>query len=149
VNESGGGATNPMPNISAYAASKAAVVRMTETLALELEAHHITVNAVAPGALNTPLQDQLLAAGPDVVGESLYKRILAVREGGGAPLEVGAGLCVFLGSAASDGINGRLISAVWDDWRDLPNHGDELTKSDVYTLRRIVPKDRGFTWGDV
>ncbi len=37
VNLSGGGATNPMPNISAYAASKAAVVRLTETLALELQ----------------------------------------------------------------------------------------------------------------
>ena len=65
VNLSGGGATSPLPNISAYAASKSAVVRMTETLAGELAAHKITVNAVAPGALNTPLQDELLAAGPD------------------------------------------------------------------------------------
>src|SRR5205814_10693524 len=36
INLSGGGATNPLPNISAYAASKAAVVRLTETLAEEL-----------------------------------------------------------------------------------------------------------------
>lgn len=149
INLSGGGATNPLPNISAYAASKAAVVRMTETLAGEVEAHNISVNAVAPGALNTPLQDQLLQAGADVVGEKLYRKILEVRDGGGAPLELGASLCVFLASSASDGINGRLISAQWDDWRDLPNHLGELGKSDVYTLRRIVPKERGFSWGDV
>ena len=35
VQLSGGGATNPLPRISAYAASKAAIVRFAETLALE------------------------------------------------------------------------------------------------------------------
>lgn len=150
VNLSGGGATNPLPNISAYAASKAAVVRMTETLAGELADHNVAVNAVAPGALNTPLQDELLAAGPAVVGEKLYNKIKAVRhEDKGAPLETGAALCVFLGSDASDGITGRLISAVWDDWRDLPNHLGDLDGSDIYTLRRIIPLERGHDWGEV
>ena len=149
VNLSGGGATSPLPNISAYAASKAAVVRMTETLAGEVAQHGITVNAVAPGALNTSLQDQLLEAGPGVVGEKLYEKIKQVRDGSaGAPLEMGAALCVFLGSDASAGITGKLISAVWDDWRDLPNHLEELG-GDVYTLRRIIPKDRGYSWGEV
>ena len=49
---------------------------------------------------------------------------------------------------ASDGITGRLISAVWDDWRDWPNHLDDLRKSDAYTLRRVTGRDRGFKWGD-
>ncbi len=57
---SGGGATNPLPNISAYAASKAAVVRLMETLAEELKPHGIDVNAVAPGALKT----RMIAGGP-------------------------------------------------------------------------------------
>jgi hypothetical protein len=35
---------------------------------------------------------------------------------------------------------------VWDPWPSLPGRRDELGKSDVYTLRRIVPKDRGLTW---
>jgi NAD(P)-dependent dehydrogenase (short-subunit alcohol dehydrogenase family) len=149
VNLSGGGATSPLPNISAYAASKAAVVRMSETLAGELKDFNITVNAVAPGALNTSLQDQLLDAGPDVVGEKIYNSIKRVRETGGAPMDKGAALCVFLGSAASDSISGRLLSAIWDDWGNLPNHVDDLTDSDVYTLRRIIPNERGFTWGEV
>src|SRR5262249_38321845 len=65
INLSGGGATAPLPRISAYAASKAAVVRLTETLAEELKECHVDVNAIAPGALNTRLLDEVLAAGPD------------------------------------------------------------------------------------
>jgi NAD(P)-dependent dehydrogenase (short-subunit alcohol dehydrogenase family) len=57
VNLSGGGATAPLPRFSAYAASKAAVVRFTETLAEELADAHVDVNAIAPGALNTRLLD--------------------------------------------------------------------------------------------
>ena len=76
VNLSGGGATAPLPRLSAYAASKAAVVRFTETLAEELRGTGIDMNAVAPGALNTRLLDEVLAAGPDKVGKSFYDRAL-------------------------------------------------------------------------
>ena len=144
---SGGGATKPMPNLSAYAASKAAVVRFGETLAEEVKDRGIDVNAVAPGALNTRLLDEILAAGPEAVGQAFYEASLRQKESGGTPLSHGADLCVFLGSSASDGITGRLISAVWDPWRDLPGHLADLEASDVYTLRRIVPADRGYPWG--
>ena len=59
----------------------------------------------------------------------------------------GADLAVFLGSAASDGITGKLLSAVWDPWAALPVHRADLDRTDVYTLRRITPADRGFDWG--
>jgi len=49
-------------------------------------------------------------------------------------------------SSASDGISGRLISAVWDRWPELASHREELCQSDVYTLRRIIPQDRGLKW---
>ena len=148
VNLSGGGATNPLPRLSAYAASKAAVVRMTETLALEARDHHIDVNAVAPGALNTRLLDEVLEAGPEIVGESFFERMEKIKAEGGTPLEKGADLCVYLGSAKSDGISGKLISAMWDPWADLAQYGEDLDGTDVYTLRRIIPKDRGMDWGD-
>lgn len=147
VQLSGGGATSPLPRISAYAVSKAAIVRFVETLAEEARADHIDINAIAPGALNTRLLDEVLAAGPDKVGQEFYARSLKQKAQGGAPLEKGVELAAFLGSAASDGITGKLISAVWDPWESLPEHADDLQRTDVYTLRRIVPKDRGLTWG--
>ena len=147
INISGGGATNPLPRFSAYAASKAAVVRFSETIAEEVRPFHIDVNAVAPGALNTRLLDEVLEAGPTVVGENFYKRAIEQKERGGAPLNRGADLCVFLAAAVSDGITGKLISAVWDPWEKLPDYQQQL-QSDIYTLRRIIPKDRGQDWGD-
>lgn len=145
---SGGGATNPLPRISAYAVSKAAVVRFVETLAEEVRGHGIDVNAIAPGALNTRLLDEVLAAGPEKVGEEFFRKSLKQKESGGAPLEAGADLATFLASDNSDGITGRLISAMWDNWARWGEHIQELNSSDVYTLRRIVGRDRGFTWGD-
>jgi 3-oxoacyl-[acyl-carrier protein] reductase len=144
INLSGGGATAPLPRISAYAASKAAIVRLTETFAEELRDAHIDVNAIAPGALNTRLLDEVLAAGPEKVGQDFYDRAIKQHDQGGAPLEKGAALVTFLASAASDGITGRLLSALWDDWANLPEKRDQL--GDIYTLRRIVPEDRGLKW---
>ena len=146
VQLSGGGATNPLPRLSAYAASKAAIVRFAESLALEVQDDGIDVNSVAPGALNTRMMAELIAAGPEAVGAGFYERMKKIADDGATPLETGAALAVFLASAASDGITGRLLSAVWDPWADLPARRDELRKSDVYTLRRIVPSDRGLQW---
>jgi 3-oxoacyl-[acyl-carrier protein] reductase len=118
VNLSGGGATGPRPNFSAYAASKTAVVRLTETLAGELEG--IDVNAIAPGPLPTDMLDAVIAAGYEQVEPMSFERATA--------------LAVFLGSAASDGITGRLIAAQWDDWETLR----PPLPADLYTLRRVV-----------
>lgn len=147
VQLSGGGATAPLPRLSAYAASKAAVVRFAETLAEEVRDDGIDVNAIAPGALNTRLLAEVLEAGPEQVGSSFYERALQQRESGGTPLERGAALAVFLASAASDGITGKLLSAPWDAWEGLSDHAAQLAASDVYTLRRIVPADRGLDFG--
>lgn len=143
---SGGGATNPLPNISAYAASKAAVVRLMETLAEELRPFHVDVNAIAPGALATRLVDEVLAAGPEKVGAAFYEKNKQWKEKGATPLALGAGLAVYLASNESDGITGKLLSAQWDPWKSLHEHHDDLAKSDIYCLRRIVPEDRGKKW---
>jgi len=145
---SGGGATNPLPNISAYAASKAAVVRLMETLAEELKPHHIDVNAIAPGPLATRFVDDVLAAGPAKVGRALYEKNKQWKEKGATSPALGASLAVYLASAASDGITGKLISAQWDPWNTLHEHREELASSDIYCLRRIVPEDRGKIWNN-
>lgn len=148
VQLSGGGATNPLPRISAYAASKAAIVRFAETLAEEVREDGIDVNSLAPGALNTRLLDQVLAAGPGGVGTGFYERSLKQKQEGGTQLNKGASLAVFLASAESDGITGKVLSAVWDPWDRLPEHLEALHRTDIYTLRRIVPADRGLSWGE-
>ena len=132
VNLSGGGATAPRPNFSAYAAAKVAVVRFTETLARELDGTGIDVNAIAPGALNTRMRDDVLQAGPERAGAE-YAQALE-REG--APFEPATRLAVFLASAAGDGVSGRLIAALWDDWQRL---AEQDLDADAYTLRRVVP----------
>lgn len=146
---SGGGATKPLPHISAYAASKAAIVRFAETLAEEVRGEGIDVNSFAPGALNTRLLDEVLDAGPAAVGESFYQQSLKQQASGGQPMAPGARLAVFLASAASDGLTGKLLSAIWDPWESLDAHRSDLDRhGDIYTLRRIVPADRGLGWGD-
>jgi NAD(P)-dependent dehydrogenase (short-subunit alcohol dehydrogenase family) len=145
---SGGGATNPLPNISSYAASKAAVVRLMETLAEELKPHRVDVNAIAPGALATRLVDEVLAAGPEKVGTAFYEKNQQWKEKGATSPDLGAALAVYLASAQSDGITGKLLSAQWDPWRTLHEHREELAKTDIYCLRRIVPEDRGRKWND-
>jgi NAD(P)-dependent dehydrogenase (short-subunit alcohol dehydrogenase family) len=142
INISGGGATNPMPRFAAYAATKAALVRLTETLAEEFRGDGIDVNAVAPGALRTRLTQQVLTAGPERAGADFFARNKKWAEEGAVDPKLGAALCVYLASAESNGITGKLISAQWDPWRDLQKFRAEL-KSDIYTLRRIVPEDRG------
>lgn len=143
---SGGGATNPLPKISAYAASKAALVRLAETLAEELRPHAIDVNCIAPGAMKTRMVDQILNAGPEAVGEVFFEKNRKWAEDGATPLHVPTGLAVYLASAESDGITGKLISAQWDHWQSLHEHREELRSSDIYCLRRIVPEDRSKNW---
>ena len=146
VQLSGGGAANPLPNLSSYAVSKAGIVRFIETLAIEVAEYGIDANAIAPGALNTRMLDEILASDSETVGKEFYERALQQKASGGAGLEKGASLAVFLGSAGSDGITGKLISALWDPWEELDRHKADLEDSDIYTLRRIVPSDRGLDW---
>jgi len=146
VQLSGGGATNPLPNLSSYAVSKAGIVRFIETLAIEVAEYRIDANAIAPGALNTRMLDEVLASDSETVGKEFYERALQQKASGGAGLEKGASLAVFLGSAASNGITGKLISAIWDPWEELDRYKADLEDSDIYTLRRIVPSDRGLDW---
>jgi NAD(P)-dependent dehydrogenase (short-subunit alcohol dehydrogenase family) len=148
INLSGGGATAPRANFSAYATAKAGLVRFSETLAEELKPHNVRVNCVAPGAMRTSMLQDIVDKGTDAVGDKEYNLARRVMAEGGASMDVVAELCNFLASDAARGITGKLISAVWDDWRNWTDHIEELSASDVYTLRRIVGRDRGFGWGD-
>ncbi|MBX9810884.1 MAG: SDR family oxidoreductase [Burkholderiales bacterium] len=148
INISGGGATSPRANFTAYATAKTGLVRFSETLAEELRPHDVRVNCIAPGAMNTTMLAEVVSRGADAAGPKEYAQAVKVQQEGGASMQRVAGLCMFLASDAARDITGKLISAVWDPWGSFPEHLDELNKTDIYTLRRIVPKDRGKTWGN-
>jgi 3-oxoacyl-[acyl-carrier protein] reductase len=148
IQMSGGGATNPMPYVSAYASSKAAIVRFVETISQEVSDFKIYANSIAPGALNTKMLDEIIKSGPSKVGIDFYKKALKQKKSGGNSIDNAVNLITFLASPQSDGITGKLISAVWDNWEKWPKHINNLLNSDVYTLRRIIGRDRGFSWGD-
>lgn len=132
INFSGGGATFPRANFSAYGTSKAAIVRFTETIAEEFRKHGIRVNAVSPGSVYTGMMQEIIDAGKDS-GESDYRGALKVRAGGGNSPEAAARLCAFLASDAARKVSGKLLSAVWDD----PATIIKSSGSSLFTMRRI------------
>jgi NAD(P)-dependent dehydrogenase (short-subunit alcohol dehydrogenase family) len=142
---SGGGATAPFPNFSAYGAAKAAVVRFGETLAAEVAGRGIRVNCIAPGLVATRMQEQTLAAG-DAAGAEYVAQLQERLKEGAVPATLAAEAAVFLLGPDSAGITGRLLAAPWDDWRAWPAHATDIAASDVFTLRRILPAERGFRW---
>lgn len=139
---SGGGATKPRPNFSAYGVAKTGVVRLVETIAEEERGRPLDINAVAPGAINTRLTDEVIALGPVVAGAAEYEAAVKQKGEGGAKMDRALDLVEWLLSSASDGISGRLLSAPWDPWQTLGSQAVELAASDLYTLRRIVPENR-------
>jgi 3-oxoacyl-[acyl-carrier protein] reductase len=138
VTFSGGGGTAPLARFDAYAASKAAVVRLTENVATE----GARVNCVAPGFIATDIHEATLAAGPEAVGEDYYERTKEELDSGGANLENVCQLVSFLLSASAREIRGKLIAAQWDPWREPEFQRRLATEADLATLRRI--DDFGF-----
>ncbi|HEX7120556.1 MAG TPA: SDR family oxidoreductase [Longimicrobiales bacterium] len=139
---SGGGATSPFPNYSAYACSKAGVVRLVETLAIELADHDIEVNALAPGFVATRIHEATLDAGVRA-GADYLERTRRELASGGVPAALAGRAAVFLLSDRAAGITGRLVAAPWDEWWSWPERREALAASDLFTLRRIAPGDRG------
>ena len=146
INISGGGATGPRPYFSSYATAKCALVRFSETLAAELADAGIRVNCVAPGPMNTRMLQDTLEAGAERVGREEFEKITRFAGGAASDPRVAADLAVYLASNNSCGITGKLVSAIWDPWQSLHEHVEELRTTDIYTLRRIVPQDRGRVW---
>jgi NAD(P)-dependent dehydrogenase (short-subunit alcohol dehydrogenase family) len=136
VTFSGGGATGPLPRFDAYAASKAAIVRLTENLALELAGDGVRINCVAPGFVATDMHNKTLEAGRELVGDDYYERTARELQAGGVPATETAELvCVLLESDAI--ASGRLISAQWDPWRAADFWRRLAEDPDLGTLRRI------------
>jgi 3-oxoacyl-[acyl-carrier protein] reductase len=136
INLSGGGAVQPFENFSAYATSKAAVVRLTENLAVEYKNSGIQINAIAPGAINTKFLERVLKAGPNLAGETFYKKSIEQKKSGGDSVLAATNLMLFL-CMPKNQITGKLIAAKWDNW---PHFTSALNNTNQYTLRRVDNK---------
>jgi NAD(P)-dependent dehydrogenase (short-subunit alcohol dehydrogenase family) len=143
INLSGGGAFSPFPNYSAYACSKAALVRLTETLAIELAPHGIAINALAPGFIATRTHETTIASGPEKAGTVQFHRTARLlrqpdHDAGAARMETVRRCVRALLSPAYRGLTGKTISANFDPWASeaFRRHLDEITRSELYTMRR-------------
>jgi NAD(P)-dependent dehydrogenase (short-subunit alcohol dehydrogenase family) len=129
---SGGGAAYARPYFSPYAASKAAVVRLVETLAEEVRDYNIQVNCMAPGGTYTSMTDEIIHAG-EKAGQKEIDDAQQVRMTGGVAPAKQVELAKFLASDLSNHISGKLIH-VNDDWKKLR---DSNMHPEAFTLRRV------------
>jgi NAD(P)-dependent dehydrogenase (short-subunit alcohol dehydrogenase family) len=90
------------PRESAYNASKAGVILLTKTLAVELAPYKINVNAIAPSTIRTPLAERTLS---DPERLARYMANVPLKRVG-EPEDL-VGTCIFLASSASDFITGQ------------------------------------------
>jgi NAD(P)-dependent dehydrogenase (short-subunit alcohol dehydrogenase family) len=138
VTFSGGGGTAPLPRFDAYAASKAAVVRLTENLAIELAEAGVRVNCIAPGFVATGIHESTLEAGPELAGAGYFGRTQVELEAGGVPASEAAELtCMLLEGDPDAPFTGKLISAQWDGWREADFRTRLTDEPELATLRRI------------
>ncbi len=128
----GGGSARPRPNFTAYACSKAAVVRFADSLAEELRDHNIQVNAISPGGAYTNMTDEILAAG-EAAGWRELEAAELVQQTGGVKPDKQIELACFLASESSNHISGKFLH-VEDDWRRLT---DSQVTPELFTLRRV------------
>lgn len=139
INFAGGGAFNAFPNYSAYACSKAAVVRLTECLAAELAPKGVAVNCVAPGFVATEAHRATLEAGAERAGQLHYRRTKAILAGGGVQMANVVECVRALLSPETRGLIGKTISANFDPWRTqaFRQRIRDISSSDLWTMRRL------------
>ncbi len=124
--------------VSAYAVSKAAVIKLTENLAVELKGTGVTAFSAHPGLLPIGLSEPALASTPpqDPAQGKIFswlRRELA--DGHGADPDAAASFVLRPASGDCDQLSGRHLS-VHDDLDALVENADTINHQDLYTLRR-------------
>jgi NAD(P)-dependent dehydrogenase (short-subunit alcohol dehydrogenase family) len=131
-----------LPTTSAYCVSKTAVIRLTESLALETGDQGIRVFAMHPGTVRTPMADYIVESddiGQHAPGVQQWLQQL-YREGGDTPIQRSVELLLFLVSGKADALSGRYID-VDDDLAMLLQQTELIERDDLYTLRLRTPKE--------
>ena len=137
VNLSGAGATNAWRDMSAYCSSKAAVVRLTETMSLELADTNVRVNVLGPGSVHTRMWEEILEGGTAAGNRELRERGELVTTGGGASIDRAAELAVYLASDELGELNGRLISATSEGFPFSGETVQRIMSTEAFMIRRV------------
>jgi NAD(P)-dependent dehydrogenase (short-subunit alcohol dehydrogenase family) len=131
INLAGSVPTQAMPYFTAYDGAKAAVLRLTEGLALETREHGVHIFAVSPGMVHTTMAD-------DVLGSPWARRVFptldASAQSWDVPPERAAAVCVYLASGQADALSGHYVN-VRADVAELVRRAEEIAGQDLYTLR--------------
>ena len=107
-------------NAVVYCASKASIISMTQSMALALAAHGITVNALAPGIVDTPMWDDIdrraTQARGEPIGEARRRAVSTIPVGRiGRPEDV-AGAAVFLASGDGEYVTQQCLNVDGGNW---------------------------------
>jgi 3-oxoacyl-[acyl-carrier protein] reductase len=119
-----------VPYDTGYSTTKAALIRLTEGIAIECENYGVYAWCIHPGVVHTGMSDTVLGSEAGRRWLPKYAESLAR----GTPIEWASEICLFLASGAADGLSGCFLS-VNDDYRDLARRADEIKEGDMYTLR--------------
>jgi len=115
------------PTYSAYMGSKAALARITETIAHDARPHGVFVFAIRPGAVRTAITEQMLT--------ELCEAAAGIPDDVWSPPERAADLVSYIATGALDLLSGRHIDAAIDDWQGLPLRANEILEGDLLALR--------------
>jgi NAD(P)-dependent dehydrogenase (short-subunit alcohol dehydrogenase family) len=119
----------PWPFDSAYACSKAAVIRLTDSLSEELRDRGVYVFALSPGSVDTELRS---GAVDSAAGRKWLTKVNPNPDW--VPAERPAEAVVFLASGQADGLSGRVVSVDWN-LQDLAHRATEVSERDALQLR--------------
>jgi NAD(P)-dependent dehydrogenase (short-subunit alcohol dehydrogenase family) len=136
INVASGGGLSAFDCFSAYSISKTALIRLSESLAIENKEYGIVVFAIHPGNVRTSMSEYLHDS--EVVGQrapwmqQTWRQRFA--EATDTPIERSVALVLQLAAGHADMLSGRYIDAE-DDLTELLDHADEIQRKDLYTLR--------------
>jgi NAD(P)-dependent dehydrogenase (short-subunit alcohol dehydrogenase family) len=132
INVASGAGTRPIAYGSAYVTSKTAVIRLTETVALETKQYGVQLFAIDPGDVRTAMTEYLLESPAGQTWVPWFRTVF--EEGRDVPAAYAVQLILRLASGAADQLSGRFMS-VGDDLDMLLTRAEEIGEKELYTLR--------------
>jgi len=132
INVASGAGLAPIPNLSGYVTSKAALIRFTEVLAKEVREHGISVFGIEPGTVRTSMAEQVLESPEAQRWMPWFKAIF--DQGRDVPPDLAAGLILTLASGEADELTGCFVD-ITDDAAEMVRQAERIRREGLYSLR--------------